>query len=198
MSTRDWPGRLRSYSVPLCVFAIVVAVALLVPPLILGEPSARTYALTAAVFILAITSVLPYAVVVAVVTLSLLYAGIGSYAAPQVVPTENSSPSPVAVLRHVVAGVSYVLAAAVVGAVGLGAGFAASSGASPVPAVLQPSFLLLGGVVVGSTFIALQLWRYDTPISALDRRTLLGTVALGSLLALSPVVALWAFESTLV
>lgn len=198
MSAHAWIERFQPYSVPVCVFAIVVVVALLVPPLVLGDPSARTYALTAAVFILALTSVLPYAVVVAVVTLPLLYAGIGSYAAPQAIPLGNDSPSPVEILRHVVAGVSYVLGAAVVGAVGFGADFATSSGSSPFLAALRPSFLIVGGVIVAGIFIGLQLWRYDASVGALEWRTILGTVVLGGLLALSPVVALWLFGSRIV
>ncbi|MFB6222163.1 MAG: hypothetical protein ABEH86_00640 [Haloarcula sp.] len=166
MSTRAWVKQFQSYSVPVCVFALVAVVVLLVPPLVLGELSGRTYAITAAVLILAVTSVFPYAVIVAVMTLPLLYAGVGSYAAPEVIPAESGDISTTAVLRHVVAAVSYVLGAAIV-----------------------------GGVVVAGAFVSLQLWRYADPVDALDQRTVLGTVVLGTLLALSPVVALWLFES---
>jgi hypothetical protein len=195
MSAHVWLERFRPYSVPLCVFAIVVVAVLFVPPLLLGEATARTYALTAAVLILAITSVFPYAVVVSIVTLPLLYIGIGSYAAPRVIPVETLSTG--AILRHVVAGVSYVLAAAIVGAIGLGADFATSSGSSPLPSALRPSFLLVGGVAVAGTFVGLQLWRYDTPVRTLDRRAILGTAVLGGLLALSPVVSLWMFGTAM-
>lgn len=196
MSAHVWLERFRPYSVPLCVFAIVVVAVLLVPPLLLGEATARTYALTAAVLILAITSVFPYAIVVAVLTLPLLYAGFGSYATPDAVLTDPD-PAPVAILRHVVAGVSYVLAAAIVGAIGLGADFATSSGSSPLPSALRPSFLVVGGVAVAGTFVGLQLWRYHTPARTLDRRAILGTAVLGGLLALSPVVALWMFGTVM-
>lgn len=196
MSSRAWAERLQPHSVPVCLFAFVAAAVLLVPPLVLGEVTARTYALTAAVLVLAVASVFPYAVVVGVVTLPLLYAGVGSYAAPRVVPTEAGSLPMTAALRHAVAGVSYVLGAAAVGAVGIGIDFAASSGSSPLPAALRPSFLAVGGAVVGGTFVGLQLWRYDVPLGTLDRRTVLVTGALGGLLALSPLVALWVFGAT--
>jgi nitric oxide reductase large subunit len=189
-------ARFRRYSVPLCLFALVAAVVLVVPPLVLGEVTARTYLLTAAVLVLALASVFPYAVAVGVVTLPLAYAGVGSYAAPRVVPTGAESLSVTAALRHAVAGVAYVLCAAAVGAVGLGADFALSSGSSGLPPGLRPSLLVVGGGVVAGTFVGLQLWRYDVPLEALDRRTILGTVALGALLAPSPVVALWVFGGT--
>lgn len=195
MSTRAWVKQLQSYSVPVCVFALVAAVVLLVPPLVLGELSGRTYAITAAILILAVTSVFPYAVIVGVTTLPLLYAGVGSYAAPEVIPAESGDVSTTAVLRHVVTAVSYVLGAAIVGAVGIGVDFAVSSGSEAVPSALQPSFMIVGGVVVAGAFVTLQLWRYADPVDALDRRAVLGTVVLGTLLALSPVVALWLFES---
>ena len=68
--------RFRPHSVPVCVFAVVVTAAVVVPPLVL-DLSARTYAIAAAVLILGVTSAAPYAVVVSVVTLPLLYAGAG-------------------------------------------------------------------------------------------------------------------------
>ena len=66
--------RFRPHSVPVCVFAVVAAAAVLAPPLVL-DLSARTYAIAAAVLILGVTSAAPYAVTVSVVTLPLLYAG---------------------------------------------------------------------------------------------------------------------------
>jgi hypothetical protein len=101
------------------------------------------------------------------------------------------------------AGISYVVAATAVGAVGIGIDFAASSGSNPVSAVGFPSFpsigvppfLLLGGGVVAGVYVAVQLWRYERPVRALGRQTVLGTVILGALLAASPVVALWIFGS---
>jgi hypothetical protein len=58
-------------------------------------------------------------------------------------------------------------------------------------------FLYLGGVLVAGAFVSLQLWRYDTRLGMLARRTVLGTVALGGLLALSPAVAFWVFTGPL-
>ncbi|MDS0222753.1 hypothetical protein NDI54_15510 [Haloarcula sp. S1AR25-5A] len=195
MSLQSFVGRFRPYSVPICLFVVVAAAVFLVPPLVLGEASGRTYALTAAVLIVAISSVLPYAVAVGVLTVPFLYTGIGSYAAPGVIPAPAESLSAVAALRHVVAGVSYVVAAAAVGAVGIGIDFAASSGSTPLPRVGFPPFLALGGAVVAGVFVAVQLWRYDGEIADLGRKTVLGTVVLGALLAVSPLVALWVFGS---
>jgi hypothetical protein len=188
-------GRFRPYSVPVCLFVVVAVAVFLVPPLVLGEVSGRTYALTVAVLIVAISSVLPYAVAVGVLTVPFLYTGVGSYAAPVVIPASAESFSGMGALRHVVAGISYVVAAAAVGAVGIGIDFAASSGSTPLPRVGFPPFLALGGVVVASVFVAVQLWRYDGGIGELDRETVLGTVVLGALLAASPLVALWVFGS---
>ena len=196
MASHARTARFQRYSVPVCLFALVAVVVLVAPPLVLGQLTARTYLLTAAVLVLAVTSVFPYAVVVGVVTLPLAYAGVGSYAAPRAIPTEAGSLSVTAALRHAVAGVAYVLCAAAVGAIGLGADFALSSGDSGLPAALRPSLLVVGGGLVAGTFVGLQLWRYDVPLGTLDRRTIVATVALGALLAPSPLVALWVFGGT--
>jgi hypothetical protein len=159
--------------------------------------TARTYALTAAVLILAVSSAFPYAVLVAVGTLPLLYAGIGSFAAPQSMADGHHSFSAVAAVRHVVAGIAYVLGAAAVGAIGLGVELGVGRDLTAIPAALRPSFLYLGGVFVAGAFVCLQLWRYDTPLRGLARRTVLGTVALGVLIALAPAVAFWVFNGAL-
>jgi len=189
--------RFRHHVVPLVLFVIVAVAVLVVPPLVLGDLTARTYAVTAAIVVLAISSAFPYAILVAVGTLPLLYAGIASYAAPQTPSDAGHSFSAATSLRHVVAGVSYVLGAAVVGAVGLGVQLAAPPGVTPGPAALQPSFLLLGGLIVAGIFVGGQLWRYDTPQGTLPRHTVLGTAALGVLLAVSPVVAYWVFGGSI-
>ena len=192
-------GRFRPYSVPLCLFAVVTITVLFVPPLVLGDATGRTYALTMAVLIVAISAVLPYAVAVGVLTVPLLYTGIGSFAAPEVLPSDAEPFGLAATLRHVVAGISYVVAATAVGAVGIGLDFAASSGSEPFPAVGFPSFpslgfppfLMLGGTVVAGVYVVVQLWRYERPVRGLGWDTVLGTVVLGAFLAVSPVVALW-------
>jgi hypothetical protein len=198
MSADAWTDRFRPHSVPTCLFVLVTLSILLVPPLVLGEATFRTYAITTAVVLLAASSVFPYAIVVAVVTLPLVSTGIASYASPDVLPAESGSLSVPAALRHVVAGIAYVLAAAAVGGIGIGVDFAVSSGSSPLPAALRPSFLFVGGVLVGGTFLTLQLWRYEGPADRLDRRAVFGTAALGVLLAVSPAVALWVFNSSLI
>lgn len=83
MSSPSTIERFKHHSVPLVVFAIVAVVVLVMPPIALGEVTMRTYALTAAVLIFAFGAVFPYAVVVALGTLPLLYIGIASFAAPQ-------------------------------------------------------------------------------------------------------------------
>lgn len=196
MSSPSTLERFRHHAVPLVLVVIVAITVLVVPPLVLGDLTARTYSITAAVLILAITTAFPYAVLVAVGTLPLLYFGIASYAAPQTPSDPGHSFSSATALRHVFAGVSYVLGAAVVGVVGLGVQLAAPPGATMGPAALQPSFLLLGGLIVAGTFVGAQLWRYDTPHGTLPRQTVLGTAALGVLLAVSPAIAYWVFGNT--
>lgn len=187
--------RFERHSVPLVVSLVVVAAVLLVPPLALGELTAKTYALTAAIIIIASSAVFPYAILVAVGTLPLPYAGIASFATPQVIADDSPSLSAVAALRHTVAGIAYVLGAAVVGVIGIGVQMAVRSTSAPLPGAVQPVLLYSGGLLVAGAFVVLQLWRYDGPAGALSRRTILGTVALGALLALAPVVAFWMFDS---
>ena len=179
--------RFRPHSVPVCVFAVVAAAAVLVPPLVL-DLSARTYAIAAAVLILGVTSAAPYAVAVSVVTLPLLYAGAGSYASPAAV-LDAERPAPVDALRHVAAGIVYVLAAGAVGAIGVGASFAADSGSS----TLQPVLMVAGSALVAATFVGLQLWRHNGPAGDLETRTVLGTVVLGLFLLPAGPVALLLF-----
>jgi hypothetical protein len=176
------------------MFVIVAVATLVMPPVVLGEVTTRTYALTAAVLILAVGSALPYAVLVALGTLPLLYAGVASFAAPQPAAETPHTFSTATAIRHTVAGISYVLGAAAVGAIGIGVQMGMRSDLTAIPTVFQPSFLYLGGVLVAVAFVSLQLWRYDTSLGVLGRRTVLGTVALGILLALSPAVAFWVFN----
>lgn len=197
MSSPSVIERFRHYAVPLVVFLVVAVTVVVVPPIVLGELTTRTYALTAAVIVIAVRVAFPYAVLVALGTLPLLSAGVASFAAPETEADVAHSFSAVTALRHVAAGVSYVLGAAVVGAIGFGVQIAVGSDSTAVPAAFQPSFLYLGGLIVAGAFLCLQLWRHDTPVSALARRTVLGTVALGVLLALSPAVAFWVFDSTI-
>ena len=172
--------------------AVTIAV---VPPLVLGEATPRTYALAAAIVILAVGATLPYALFVGIGTLPFLYAGFASYSAPQPSSETRHSFSLSAILRHVVGGVVYSLGAAAVGAIGLGAQFGIRDATIPGTIGGQPLFLPLGGVIVGTTFVALQLWRYDNRRRALDQITLLGTAALGLLVAVSPLVAFWVFRN---
>ncbi|MGM0592504.1 MAG: hypothetical protein ACQETI_12930 [Halobacteriota archaeon] len=184
----------KHHSVLLVTFVILAVAALIVPPVVLGEMTPRTYAITAAVVILAVSAVFPYAMFVALGTLPFLYAGSASFAAPQTAADVPHPFSTVTALRHVVAGIFYVLAAAAVGAIWIAAQIGVGSDFTVIPAVLRSSFLYFGGVIIAGAFSCLQLWRYDTPLGALARRTILETVALGILLALSPVVALWMFN----
>ena len=181
--------RFRPHSVPICILAVVAAAAVVVPPLVL-ELTPKTYAIAAAVLILAVTSTAPYAVAVAVLTLPFQYLGLASYASPRTVP-EDGRPSLADALRHAAAGFAYVLAAGAVGGIGVGVDVASSSSASTPPAGVP--FTYLAGGVVGLAFVGLQLWRHDDPVGDLETRTVLGTIALGLLLVPVGGVALWLF-----
>lgn len=192
MSSSTLAARLRPHGVPVAVFAVVLATVLVVPPAVLGEATARTYALATAVVVLSVSSAFPYAVAVAVATFPLVYLDAGSYASPRSLPGATDAPTWVAALRHAVAAVGYVLAAAMVGGVGIGLDFFVPSGGDGIPGG-QPVFMLLGSGLVGVTFVVLQLWRYEAPLAALERRTVLGTLVLGALLVPAGRVALWVF-----
>ena len=181
--------RFRPHSVPVCILAVVVAVAVAVPPLVL-DLTPRTYAIAAAVLILAVISTAPYAVAVAVLTLPFQFLGLASYASPRAVP-EDGRPSLVDALRHTAAGFVYVLAAGAVGGIGVGVDVASSAGASTPPTGVPYAYLAGGGV--GLTFVGLQLWRHDDPVGDLETRTVPGTIALGLLLVPAGHVALWLF-----
>ena len=181
--------RVRPHSVPVCILTVVVTAAVVVPPLVL-DLTPKTYAIAAAVLILAVTSTAPYAVAVAVLTLPFQFIGLASYASPRTVP-EDGRPSLVDALRHAAAGFAYVLAAGAVGGIGVGVDVASSSGASTPPTGVP--FTHLAGGVVGLTFVALQLWRHDDPVGNLETRTVLGTIALGLPLVPAGRVALWLF-----
>jgi len=183
----------RRHSVPITLVAVVAGAVLFVPPLILGGLTTRTYAITAALLIIAVSTVLPYALLVAVGTLPLLYADIASFAAPRSSAAVTHPFSVRTALRHITAGVAYVLAAAVVGAIGIGAQMGGPDIVNPVLKFLQPVLLFAGGGIVATVFVSLQLWRYERGLRTLDWRTTLGTAGLGVLLTLSPVVAYWVF-----
>ncbi|WP_424004858.1 hypothetical protein ACOZ4I_18315 (plasmid) [Haloarcula salina] len=185
-------ARLRPVSVPLGIGVLVAGMAVVVPPLALGELTARAYLLTAALIIISIASATPYAVVVGVGTLPLLYAGLGSYASPRRFPPRDERPDIWTGLWHVAAGGAYALAAAIVGAIAIGIDFTTAS-ETAVPTVLQPSFFHLGGVVVAALYVCCQLWRYEGAVRERDRRAVAWTLVLGGLLAPAPAVALWVF-----
>ena len=180
--------RFRPHSVPVCILAVVVAAAVVVPPLVL-DLTPRTYAIAAAVLILAVISTAPYAVAVAVLTLPFQYLGLASYASPRTV--QDGRPSLVGSLRHTAAGFAYVLAAGAVGGIGVGVDVASSTSASTPPTGVPFTYLAGGGV--GLAFVGLQLWRHDGPVGDLETRTVSGTVALGLLLIPAGRVALWLF-----
>lgn len=191
------PSTIQSFnrhSVPVVVFTIVAVAVLIFPPIVLGEVTSRTYAITAAVLILAVSSAFPYALLGVLGTLPLLYAGIASFAAPQPVANDPHPFSAGAALRHTVAGLLYVLGAAAVGGIGMGAQIGMGSGSTAMPVAFQPSFLYLGGATIAVAFVSLQLMRYGTPINKLDPYTVVGTVAHRLVIAPSPAVALWVFN----
>lgn len=197
MSSPSVVRSVKRGSVPLAVFLVVALAVFVAPPVVLGEATTRTYALTAAILILALSSAFPYGVLVALGTLPLCHAGAASFAAPRPAADEPHPFSAGAALRHAVAGLAYVLASAAVGAIGMGVQIGLPSDLAGAPGAFRPSFLHLGGVLVAGTFVSLQLWRYETPPGALAPRTILGTVALGVPIALSPAVAFWVFNGGL-
>lgn len=184
--------RARPYSVPAAIAALVAVAVLALPPLLL-DLSSRTYALTAAWVILAVGATIPYALTVAILTTPFSYLGIATYASPSVLTERGESPPAMAVVRHGTAGFAYVLAAGIVGAIGLGADFATAN-ESAVPTDVLPSFMLVAGGVVAACFVALQLWRHDATPDGLDARRVAGTVVLGLFLVPAGRVALWVFQ----
>lgn len=182
--------RLKQHAVPIVVFGIVAVVAFIVTPVTIGEWS-MMYDVTVVVFILSIWAGLPYALLVAVGTLPLLYTGIASFAAPQTMSEEPHVYTTEAAYRHFIAGVAYVLGATVVGAHGIIIQMSVRQEMMELPPSLQLSFLGVGGVLVAVAFVSLQFWRYDARLRTLSRWNILGTVGLGVLLALSPKVAYW-------
>jgi len=185
--------RFRPYSVPTSILSLVAVAVVVVPPVLLGDASARTYALTTAWVVLAVGATMPYALAVGLVTLPFVYPGVATYAAPSVLPDPGESATAAAVVRHFVSGFAYVLAAGVVGAVGLGADFA-SANEPVVPTDVLPSFMLVAGGVVGACFVALQLWRHAATPDGIDARSVVGTGVLGLALVPAGRVAVWVFQ----
>ena len=178
--------RYKEDAVPL-VFLLIMAVAMfIVPPIALGELG--IIGLVPYVIMIALITVFPYACAVAVGTLPLLYANIASFAAPDTDADAFHSFSWDAALRHVVAGFSYVIGATTVSAIGIGLQIMRED--QTIMETFQPVFLL-GSGIVAVAFVGAQLWRYDKPLRRLPLRTVLGTLVLGGLLALSIVAAFW-------
>lgn len=172
--------RFDPFSVPAAVFAIVVGFVAVVPPLASGPiPAGEAYVYALVFLVLAVGYGAPYAVIVAVGTLPVLWLGVAGYASPELAEADTSTTVLAAV--HVVIGVLYALAAAFVGSLALGAQIAGS----PDTAFTFPFGTLGGGVLVGGAYVLFQLWRGRRR----DSRTVAVTVALGALLAASPVVA---------
>lgn len=180
-SSAEWFAPL---SVPVAVFATVVAFGAVVPPLASGPISVgEAYTLTLVILILAVGYGVPYAVAVAVVTLPVLRFGVADYASPELADRDASTTVLAAV--HVVVGFLYALAAAFVGSLALGAQIAGS----PDTGFAFPFGPLGGGLLVGGAYVAAQLWRGRRH----DPRTVAVTLALGGLLAASPVVVVRLF-----
>ena len=182
--------RYKEEAVPL-VFLLIVSVSLfVVPPVALGELGVTL--LIPLLILIVLLAVWPYACAVAVGTLPLLYANIASFAAPDTDTDAFHSFSLDTVLRHTVAGFSYVVGAATVSAVVIGIQMFQADDETVVE-TFQPWFLL-GSVTVAVAFVVTQLWRYDRPLRTLPLRIVFGTLILGGLLALSIVPAFWHFH----
>ena len=182
--------RYKEEAVPL-VFLLIVSVSLfVVPPVALEELGVTL--LIPLLILIVLLAVWPYACAVAVGTLPLLYANIASFAAPDTDTDAFHSFSLDTVLRHTVAGFSYVVGAATVSAVVIGIQMFQADDETVVE-TFQPWFLL-GSVTVAVAFVVTQLWRYDRPLRTLPLRIVFGTLILGVLLALSIVPAFWHFH----
>ena len=180
--------RYKEYAVPLNLFLITAVAIFIVPRIALGRFTSPFL-----VIVFSFISVFPYAVAVAVGILPLLRANIASFAAPDADADATHSFSEDAVLRHVVAGFSYVVGATIVSAMGIGIQIVRED--HTILDTFQPWFLI-GSVIFAVAFVGTQLWRYDRPLRTLPLRTVLGTLVLGGLLALSIVAAFWMLPMT--
>jgi len=180
-------------SVPLLVFALAATTLLVVPAVAAGPLSlAEAYLIAVALSILAVANGAPYAVVVAIGTLPLVWLDSAGYASPEAAAGDTSRTGVAA--HHVAVGFGYALASACVGSVLVGAELAGL----PLPSgFVVPSGAAVGGLLIGGAFASLQSWRYRTLGTALDWRTAGTTVGLGVLLALSPAVTYWQFGGRL-
>lgn len=179
MPARRLAERFAPLSVPVAMVALVAGFAAVVPPLVSGPiPVGEAYVYAVVLLILAVTYGAPYAVVVAVATLPVLWLGIAGYAPPELAESDASTTT--LAVAHATVGFFYALAAAFVGSLALGAQIAGS----PDTAFTFPFGTLGGGVLVGGAYVGFQLWRG----SRRDLRTVTVTVVLGALLAASPVV----------
>mgnify|MGYP000002769736 FL=1 len=194
MALRRLADRLSPFSVPVLVFGLVAAVLLVVPPLVAGSMApGRAYLIAAALLLLAMGHAGPYAAIVAVATLPVLWVGSAGYASPESTAVADG-PTTAQVVQHVVVGGGYALASAGLGGVLVGAELAGL----PLPSgVVVPAGAIVGGLLTGGTFAALQLWRYRTLDVTPGPWSTLVTVGLGGLIAPSPAVAYWLFGGRL-
>lgn len=184
MFTPPTIDRYKEDAVPLALLLIMAVAMFIVPPIALGDLGAIGG--VPFVILFALIEVFPYACVVAVGTLPLLYANIASFAAPDTDADDFHSYSWDATVRHVVAGFLYVVGATIVSAIGIGIQIMRED--QTILETFQPWFLI-GSGIVAVAFVGAQLWRYDRPLRTLPLRTVLGTLVLGGLLALSIVAA---------
>jgi hypothetical protein len=186
-------------SVPVQVVALTAVVTVLVVvavavPILDRVPGTAPLFMLAAIWVLAVSYALPYALVAALVSLPLLRQDVTAFQSPESVrPNVKEVGWHKAALEHAAIGIFYMLLAAFLGGVFV---FAGSFGTVPGDVTLPGASLLPGaylagfaGLAVGVAYVALQLRRYATVEDSLDSRTRLGTVVLGALIALAPVVA---------
>lgn len=185
--------RFKQYAGPLAVF-LVLAVAFLVAPLLPLEERSVGYLMTALAVVVGFGAALPYAALVAVGTLPLLSAGVASFAAPDPQARVAHSFSDDTAIRHFTAGLYYGIGASILSFIGFGVDIVRKDMSRAALEAVHPLFMpLYGSVIVAVIFVWFQLWRYDAPLDAIPRRTVVGTTVLGVLLALSPAAAFWVF-----
>lgn len=187
-------GWFSPYTVPVCVFCLVAAIAVVVPLLVADTITLRrAYLLTLVFLILAVSYNVAYAAFVAVVTLPVLWTGIAGYASPESAPGDGDAVTIERAVHHVTVGAFYALSSAFVGSLFIGLEFVWS----PIGGGFGvPGGAFVGGLLVGGAYVTLQLWRYRTLDGSLEPRTTTATVLLGALLVLSPVVTYWLFDGS--
>lgn len=196
----------RRLPVPLVVGFVVVVVGLALPLTAMGTmPLTRAYGFAGLFLVISVLFSFPYALLVTLGTLPLLWMAHPGYASPTSAREGNgASPTLSLVTRHVVAGLFYSLAAVFVGVLCFAVTFALPSlSGSGLPRPPTPGLdgtfpipwpMLVGGILVASVFLACSLVR-SRAVGSDSRRQRLVTTALAVLVALAPAATFAVFAT---